>query len=456
VTEWIERLVPPVSPEAAALFRIMFGALLLAFFLTHPVDADWIARAAPESPFHRLALPALEATPRIADWIAPWIAMWAVLFIAGALTRLSFAMMTAGAILWSLVYTMRVGAHSVEVLLLAMVCLLAASWSHAWSVEGWWRRRADAIRGRAYGYPIWMLGFVLGTSLAAAALAKIRLGGLAWITNGTVKYHFLTDSPDAPVDWGLRLAQYDGLAVLLSFAAVAIEALVIVGACATRYRYRLAAGVATAALLASFALFQGLFWPAWWILLLAFLPWHLVRLKPDATYEEGPDATDEESTWRPASAGPARASVGPARPGRWGLVELRPAQAVVIAAAVLQQAVASAGRIELAPLVSAFDMYSSTYASPADYESKAGMSYWIAARFADGKSDSCRVSRADADAVAEGASPRRARVLQNCFDTAAPSVRAVSVEGSRRAIDWARWRVGDEVRVTLAGPFPIN
>jgi len=129
---------------------------------------------------------------------------------------------------------------------------------------------------------------------------------------------------------------------------------------------------------------------------------------------------------------------------------------VVIAAAVLQQAVASAGRIELAPLVSAFDMYSSTYASPADYESKAGMSYWIAARFADGTSDSCRVSREEADAVAEGASSRLARVLQNCFDTAAPSVRAVSVEGSRRAIDWARWRVGDEVRVTLAGPFPIN
>lgn len=126
-----------------------------------------------------------------------------------------------------------------------------------------------------------------------------------------------------------------------------------------------------------------------------------------------------------------------------------------IAAVVIQQAIASAGRIELAPLVSAFDMYSSTYASPADYESKAGMSYWIAASFADGRTDSCRVSREDADA-AVGATPRLARVLERCFDTAASSVRAVSVEGSRRTVDWARWRLGDEVRVTLAGPLAIG
>jgi len=437
VIAWLERHVPPVSAEPAALFRIVLGAVLLAFFVTHRVDAGWIERAAPESAIHRLALPLLEQTPQIAEWIAPWIGVWAVLFIAGAVARLSFALLTVGAIAWSVVYTMRVGAHAVEVLLLAMVCLLAARWSPAWSIDGWWRdRRADPTSSRAYGYAIWILGFVLGTSFAAAAFAKIRLGGLGWITNGTVKYHFLTDSSDAPVDWGLRLAQYDGVAIALSFAAVAIEALVLVGACSTRHLYRLAAGIAALALLTGFALFQGLFWPAWWVLLLAFVPWHLVRLKPDTTYEW--------STWRPASAGP----------GRFG--ELRPAQAAVIAAVVLQQAVASTARIELAPFVSAFDMYSSTYASPADYESKAGMSYWIAASFVDGRSDSCRVSREDADAVLNREAARRARVLENCFHTAAPAVRTVSIEGSRRAVDWTRWRLGDEVRVTLAGPIAID
>jgi hypothetical protein len=453
VIAWLERRVPPIAATPAALFRIVFGAVLLAFFLTHGVDAGWIERAAPESAIHRLALPLFERAPQTAEWIAPWIGVWAVLFIAGAVTRLSFALLTLGAMAWSIVYTMRVGAHAVEGLVLAMMCLLAAPWSPVWGVDGWWRaRRADPAPRRAYGYAIWILGFVLGTGFAAAAFAKIRLGGLGWITNGTVKYHFLTDSPDAPVDWGLRLAQYDGVAIILSFAAVAIEALVLVGACSTRYLPRLLAGIAALALLAGFALFQGLFWPAWWVLLLAFVPWHLVRhlvrLKPDTTYEGSTayeeSTTYEESTRRPASAGPA------------DFGGLSRAQAVVIAAVVLQQVVASIARIELAPFVSAFDMYSSTYASPADYESKAGMSYWIAASFADGKNDSCRVSREDADAVVNREGARRARVLENCFDTAAPAVRTVSIEGSRRAVDWARWRLGDEVRVTLAGPMAID
>lgn len=113
---------------------------------------------------------------------------------------------------------------------------------------------------------MWVPGLVLGTSLAAAALAKLRVGGLGWITNGTVKYHFLTDSPQAPVDWGLRIAHYDSLAILMSFGAVAIEACAIVGLCSTRYRYRVAAGAATLALLIGFELFQGLFWPAWAII----------------------------------------------------------------------------------------------------------------------------------------------------------------------------------------------
>ena len=29
-------------------------------------------------------------------------------------------------------------------------------------------------------------------------------------------------------------------------------------------------------LLVGFEVFQGLWWPAWWILLLSFLPWHLL------------------------------------------------------------------------------------------------------------------------------------------------------------------------------------
>ena len=97
---------------------------------------------------------------------------------------------------------------------------------------------------RIYGYTMWMPGLVFATSFAAAAAAKLRESGVAWITNGTVNYHFLTDAHQAPVDWGLRLAQHESVAVFMSFAAIALEATLIVGVFSKRYRYRAAAGAA--------------------------------------------------------------------------------------------------------------------------------------------------------------------------------------------------------------------
>ena len=61
------------------------------------------------------------------------------------------------------------------------------------------RRSMDTRRG--------LPALVLGVVYFAAALAKMRDTGLAWILNGTVNYHFLSDSPQAMVDWGLQLGQ---------------------------------------------------------------------------------------------------------------------------------------------------------------------------------------------------------------------------------------------------------
>ena len=166
---------------------------------------------------------------------------------------------------------------------MAMICLVPSRWGDAWSVDAWWRsrRRRDGststVPPRIYGYTMWMPGLVFATSFAAAAAAKLREGGVAWITNGTVKYHFLTDAHQAPVDWGLRLAQHESVAVFMSFAAIALEAMLIVGVFSKRYRYRAAAGAGGLALLLGFALFQGVIWPLWWLMLMSFLPWHRVR-----------------------------------------------------------------------------------------------------------------------------------------------------------------------------------
>ena len=87
---------------------------------------------------------------------------------------------------------------------------------------------------KEYGYTVWVPGLVLGVVFAAAAVAKLRDAGVAWILNGTVKYHFLSDSVQAMVDWGLWIGRHHWLSVLLSFGAIAIETLVIVGVAARR------------------------------------------------------------------------------------------------------------------------------------------------------------------------------------------------------------------------------
>ena len=37
-----------------------------------------------------------------------------------------------------------------------------------------------------------------------------------------------------------------------------------------------------------------------------------------------------------------------------------------------------------------------------------------------------------------------------------PSLLSVTVESQRRAIDWTRWRLGNQVRTTVAGPIEVR
>jgi hypothetical protein len=282
---------------------------------------------------------------------------------------------------------------------------------------------------------MWVPGFVLGLSFAAAAFAKMRESGLAWIINGSVKYHFLSDAHQAPVDWGLRLAQYEPLAILMSFSGVALEAFVIAGVLSTRYRHRLAAGIAALLLVTGFELFQGLFWPSWGIMLLSFLPWHLIGVT--------------------ARSAPVVAALSSRRPS------LLHAQMAVVLVLIAQQTIASAYRLEVAPFVSTWDMYSTTYASPEEYEAKAGLAYMIVAGFDDGRSEACRVDQQDAEILVtrapDGPLPDQVtKAIENCFRSGLP-IKVLSVEGRRRKVDWVRWQfAADEVRIPLGGPFPAD
>jgi hypothetical protein len=439
---WIGERIPEASPEAVALFRMIFGACLLTVIFRRPVAAALAADTSNViSGIHRAALQMLAEVPWMVDGLLWWIGFWGVLFIFGAFARLAFASLTAGVLVWALLYTTTTTYHTVSSLLLALLVLQWSRWSDAWSVDAWRRGRIQKADAREYGFTVWVPGVVLGVVYAAAAAAKLLDTGIAWVLNGTVKYHFLSDSPQAMVDWGLWIGRSALLSVLLSFGAVAVEALVIAGALARAYRYRLLAGAASLCLLAGFALFQGLFWPGWWMLLLSFLPWHLVP----GPFEGGHHVTS------------GHASSVRLQPDRAGGFPRTPAF-IVMALMALQVAV-SLLRAEVSPLLSTYDIYATTYGSPAEYEQKAGQAYWIVGKDADAMPHRCRISRGEADAFAGAAAtePRAAgSLMRRCFDPSL-DIRNVSLEASRVHIDWERWeRLDEPIRVPLTSEIPLD
>lgn len=429
LVSWTAQRIPLASAEASALFRVVFGSALVWLVFRQPVALD--AATNPSnvlSPLHALMLRPL-AAPWVTAWLGAWVATSGTLFIIGCFARTSFAALSGGVLVWATLRTANTTYHEVCALLLALLALQGARWSDAWSVDAWRRGIQSPPLGtsREYGYVMWAPSLALGIAYAAAALAKLRDGGLDWILNGTVKYHFLSDADQAMVDWGLAVGQHPWLAVVLSFGAIAIESLVIVGVVARAYRYRLLAGAASLGLVSGFVLLQGLFWPAWWILLLSFLPWHLVK---------------SDRVVRTAQ--------------RDGIPVLAVALALAIAG---QQVVVSWLRLEGSPIFSTYDMYSTTYTSPAEYEFKADQTYWMVGLDRAEQAVRCRVSRGEADLIVrerrEGRRTVTDQLLHRCFP-ASMTIHSVFVEASRTQIDWVGWRPLDEpIRTRLTDPISI-
>jgi hypothetical protein len=424
---WIVGRIPAGSAEQVAVFRIVFGFALLALFLDQRVGPASVLQSTNVlGTLHQWLIAPFVRAPFLTQWVLPWLLLWSVLFIAGAASRFSYLMLTFGAFAWAALMTTRLGYHMVSALLVALPCLIPSRWGDAWSVDAWWRRRhletpVKTTSPQEYGYTIWMPGVVVGVIFAAAAVAKLHESGIAWILNGTVKYHFLSDAASAPLDWGLRVGLYPTLAIALSFGAILIESTIVFGAFARRYLYRAIAGIAAVALLGGFGLFQGLFWPAWWLLLVSFLPWHWLLRESPAVQSANASALD--------------------------IARLRPHVLIVIVV-IAQQLLVSGLSLEAGPALSTYGMYANTYDSPEAYESQSTTSYWLTS--SDGRE--CSVSEGAARAVASarsGSADAPARdAVQRCFGTA--DLSTVEAEQRRARIDWERWRPAGETRLTLS------
>lgn len=323
-------------PEMSAAQLRTFQAVLACGLII----AVWVAPVAPVSSAEQRHVAAIDLAivHRLASSASAILGLRltasvaAVLFGAGIMPRLAYAGFVGSFLLLTLVALESRGVHDLGLPLVTFLGWLAVPWCRRRDAQD--DRVAHHSMSTHFGFAIWWPGLTLGLALLAAAWAKLSRSGLAWVTGGAIKYYFVMDNGAAPVDWGLRIAGNESLAILLSLGAVVLETVFILVVFTTTPVIRLMAGLSAAVLFLCLYLFQGVLWTSWHILLLAFLPWAGLASPPRAIRT-------------------TRLSVG---------------QAFVVAIALIAQLYASAVAVEREPFLSNFPMYSSTFASTQDFD----------------------------------------------------------------------------------------
>jgi hypothetical protein len=435
----IRRGVPIATPQSVAVFRMAFGSCVLWYVTAKPLDTRLIQSYETETAggLYGVAVRWMAGHPAIPASLDEWLLVCGGLFIAGVLTPISYACFVAGVLLWACVLTLNTSSHAVASLSITMVCLLAARWSDAWSIDAFARRilkKPESLASaQQYGYAIWIPRLVLGITFLAAAWSKVG-NGLAWVLNGTVKYYWISDLDDALVTWGPRMTEAPAIAVLVSAIAVIVETVVVTAAFSRSASYVLLLGIAALSLLAGFALFQGVFWWGWWILAMSFLPWQHVR-------------------W------PIRRPAVAAQQEHLGLTRFQTAVAVAL---LVQQYLMSSFHVEARPMLSAYDMYSATYANADEFERATNLVYRVTVfDGAERRPTTCLLADHDAallplaergDADARG---RLRYLLSGCLPSGQPAD-AIAREGDRRVYDWQTRQFVWKRALDVLGPATVD
>jgi hypothetical protein len=427
--------IPVLSARTVGIFRVVFGASMFAILLGDPPVAQPIE-------LHRNyswladwgwvhALASSPAACRVLHFVTLALA---AAFAVGLWTRTAFVGLFAGILVGRLVTLQHSGTHNWDLPLLTLAVLTIVPWGDGFSIDARLRRpastTASAKSGRLYGLAIWIPGFMLGLALAGAAYAKLTNGGLAWFTSGPVRFHFVEDAANAPVDWGLWVAAHPAVAIVLSAAGLMLEACFIAASVKSSLWWRLLWGTAGLSLYAGFYLFQGIVWWPWLLLFTAFLPWPLL---------------DRE---RPAIA----------------TAHVRPWHAFVLLGVACQQIAVSVSGTEIEPLFSNYAMYSGAYSSVEEFERVRYRKLQRLIFESDGRDITERIeaisngpenllNAAEAAATADESSPELIEAVRGIrleYRTRyGDDLGMVLVKADRIAFDWERGRFNPASRVTI-------
>ena len=274
--------VPVVTGRTLAVCRVLFGGLLL-YFVSIMSPNSFTSFAASGSKYHFATI--IDETGIItflsSNPDARFLFYWSivgllVLFIAGAMTRIAYALLVVA--LWFVAFLTNEG-HFYTPLLSAVSATVIAPWGDHWSIDSLLRRgRSEEPVDAAtpfYGYAIWLLGLVIGLTYMNAGLSKLVLTNGAWLWETGARNGLIQDMRYAVTDWGMVVSN----SYLLSLGASIFSSfgqIIYVYACFTRVpliKYGIGLFVALP-FLAGLMLTMGLFWWPWGVLvLILYLPW---------------------------------------------------------------------------------------------------------------------------------------------------------------------------------------
>jgi hypothetical protein len=488
VTAMLGRGIPPLSASAFGAYRFVFGLAMMRVLAKYDT--------LPDAPFPR-------ELHRSQDWFANWdwvhafasrpgIDHWTLtaclvllaFFTIGLATRLSYFGFLAVLTVHVLIVLQHKSAHDWGLPLVTLWGLAIVPWGEGVGLHAW-RSRAPISDGN-YGFAVWFPGLMIGLAFAAAAYAKLNSSGIAWVTGGAVKYHFLEDWRQAPTDWGLWIASHDHVAVAMSAAAILVEGLFVLNVLARCATIRAAFALAGLSLLLGFRLLQGVFWIQWYVLFLCFVPWQLIveRLLPGLGSKTAIASAFRRTNAPLASAGLETGASKRANISHVAATALTPVAATLVAVLAGIQVIASGKRLEAEPFISDYGMYSWTWPSREAFDAQLARKYrrysyrqWLDGRASDDVTQRVSQMPKAGDQLAEVVDLLRAGKPVGDTRKAALAAFALAYRDQygvpltrllvlvdERAFDWARGRfyvksdhrpigILDAVRCTLA-PLP--
>lgn len=263
VRAWPASWFRPASPQALALCRILFYAMLLALY--GGTQFRFVAEVAPLywEPISFLAILAPEGPPS-ADAIGVLQLVWKIALVAslaGLATRVSTAVACGlGLYLIGLSYCVSRPSHEMAAAAIALLVLALSRCGDVWSLDALLSRRRDVAWSGEYRWPIQLVRVAISLAFFSAGLSKLRNGGLGWIFSDTLQ---LTIAERA-LPLGVWLAQWPAACRALAAGIITIELFHPLALFSRRAACFFVPG--SIAMLLGFWLVLGIpFWPLLWL-----------------------------------------------------------------------------------------------------------------------------------------------------------------------------------------------